>query len=171
MFNTNFKLPVPIGSLCSILILTFTGCIPLLKNNTQPPEVITPQPVVVPVEPEEEVFNPNLKPKEYKKEVARLQRVIVNQPERSEKAKAHFQLASLYASYNNPEKNYQIALKHLNSYITLNPQAKQDYDIQNRLSLLKEITHLSEENALLQQTIEELKILDQQIEKKREKYR
>jgi hypothetical protein len=142
-----------------------------MKNNTQLREVITPTPVVVPVEPEEEVFTPDLKPDEYEKEIARLQRAIVNQPERSEKAKAHFQLASLYTSYNNPEKNYQIALKHLKSYISLAPQDKQDYEVQNRLSLLKKITQLSEDNAKLTQTIEELKILDQQIEQKRERYR
>ena len=157
-------------SLYCFLVVAFTGCIPLLKNNKQPPEVVTPQPVVVPVE-QKEVFTPNLKSNEYKKEIARLQRIIVSQPERSEKAKAHFQLSSLYASYKNPEKNYQIALNHLTSYISLDPQAKQDYDVQNRLSLLKEITGLSEENTRLQQTIEELKILDQQIEQKRERYR
>ena len=168
MFNTNFKLRVPIIPLCSILVFTFTGCIPLLKNNTRPPEVITPP---VPVDPERTVFAPDLKPNEYKKEIARFQRVIVSQPERSDKAKAHLQLANLYASYNNPEKNYQIALKHLTSHISLHPQAKQDSDVQNRLSLLKKIKQLTEENGKLQQTIEELKILDLQIEQKRERYR
>lgn len=170
MFNNNFKVRVLIVSLCYLIVFSFTGCIPFLKNNSQPPEAIIPEPVVTPVQ-QKEVFIPNLKSNEYKKEIARLQRIIVNQPERSEKAKAHFQLASLYASYKNPEKNYQIALQHLTSYISLDSKAKQDYDVQNRLSLLKEITQLSEENTKLQQTIEELKILDQQIEQKRERYR
>jgi hypothetical protein len=159
---------VPIVSLYCLLVFIFTGC--TLKNNPRPPEVITQQPVVVPVK-EEDLLNLNLKPTEYIKEIARLQRIIVSQPERSEKAKAHFQLSSLYASYNNPQKDYQIALHHLKSYISLDPQSKQDYGVKNRLSLLNEIKELSEENAKLKQTIEELKILDQQIEKKRERYR
>ena len=170
MTNQRFNLRVLRVSLCCFLVVAFTGCIPLLKNNKQCPEVLTPQPVVIPVE-QEEVFTPNLKPHEYNKEIARLQRIILSQPARSEKAKAHFQLAGLYASYNNPEKNYLIALQHLKSYISLNSQAKQDYHVQNRLSLLKKISQLSEENIKLQQTIEELKILDQQIEQKRERYR
>ena len=170
MLKNNFKVLVPIVSICYLLVFALTGCIPLLKNHKQTPEVITSRPVSAPVE-QKEAFTPNLKPNEYKKEIARLQRIIVSQPKRSEKEKAHFQLSILYTSYNNPEKNYQLAFNHLNSYISLHPQAKQDYDVQNRLSLLKEITQLSEENTKLQQTIEELKILDQQIEQKRERYR
>ena len=169
MFNQRFKVTLIIRTLCCAQLFLIAGCTLLWQNSRKTPEVITPKPVVATVE--EEVFTPNLKPNEYKKEIARLQRIIVSQPARSEKATAHFQLSSLYTSYNNPEKSYQIALQHLKSYISIDPQAKKDYHVQNRLSLLKEITGLSEENAKLQQTIEELKILDQQIEQKRERYR
>ena len=102
MFNQRFKVTLIILPLCCAQLFLITGCTLLWQNSRKTPEVITPQPVVVPIE--EEVFTPNLKPNEYKKEIARLQRIIVSQPARSEKATAHFQLASLYASYNNPVK-------------------------------------------------------------------
>jgi hypothetical protein len=127
--------------------------------------------VVSTAEQEDEIFPSNLKPGEYEKEIARLQRVILNHPARSEKAEAYFQLAKLYSSYNNPEINYQVALQQLTNYITFHPQARKDYDVQNRLSLLEKITQLSEENTTLKQSIEDLKVLDQQIEQKRERYR
>ena len=111
MLKNNFKVLVPIVPICYLLVSALTGCIPLLKNHKQTPEVITSRPVSAPVE-QKEVFTPNLKPNEYKKEIARLQRIIVSQPERSEKAKAHFQLARLYSSYKNPEKNY-LAIENL----------------------------------------------------------
>ena len=160
-------------ALCYSFLWAITGCTLLGQSNTPcpPPVVCTPQPVEVTTEKEEEISTSNLKPNEYKKEIVRLQRVILNHPERLEKAEAYFQLAKLYASYNNPEINYQVALQLLTNYITFHPQARKDYDVQNRLSLLEKITQLSEENTTLKQSIEDLKILDQQIEQKRERYR
>jgi hypothetical protein len=64
-----------------------------------------------------------------------------------------------------------LALEELNTYISLNPKAAKEYAVQNRLHLLKEIAQLSEKNVKLEQAIEELKLLDQQIEQKRERYR
>ena len=171
MFKQNYTLRVLKTVLCYGFLCALTGCTLLWQNDTPPTVVCPPQSVVVACDHEEEPFTPNLKPAEYQKEIGRLQRVIVSHPTKSEKVEAHYQLAVLYASYNNPEKNYQYALQQLTSYITMHPQAKQDYDVQNRLSLLKKLTQLSDENTTLKQTIEDIKILDQQIEQKRERYR
>ena len=171
MFKQNATLRVLTIALCYGFLSAITGCSLLGQNNTPPPVICPPQPAVVTCDHDEEVFTPKLKPAEYPKEIGRLQRVILSHPTKSEKAEAHFQLAVLYANYNNPEINYQFALQQLTSYITMHPQAKHDYDVQNRLSLLKKLTQLSDENTTLKQTIEDIKILDQQIEQKREQYR
>ena len=104
-------------------------------------------------------------------EIAKLKKVIKSHPERLERIKAHLYLASLYASYKNPGKDYTRALEHLNRYSLLSPKAAKEYDVQNHLYLLRKIEQLSEEKVKLEQAIEELKLLDQQIEQKRERYR
>jgi hypothetical protein len=149
--------------LCGGIVLAIAGCIPLQQSTKETPPVIVQQ--------KEETFTSDRKPGDYSKEIARLKNVIKNPPKRSERVKAHLHLASLYASYKNPNKDYNKALEQLNSYISLNPKAAKEYDVQNRLHLLKEIQRLSEKNVKLEQAIEELKLLDQQIEQKRERYR
>ena len=173
MCNQRPTLRAMTRTLCCGLFFVITGCTLLGQRNTPcpPPVVCPPEPVEITTEQKEEIFSSNLKPGEYEKEIARLQRVILNHPERSEKAEAYFKLAKLYASYNNPDMNYEVALQQLTNYITFHPQAGKDYDVQNRLNLLEKITQLSEENTTLKQSIEDLKILDQQIEQKRELYR
>ena len=169
---------VPV-SVCCGLVLAVTGCIPQQQITRETP------PVIVKQEPKEETFTSDLKPGDYSEEIARLKKVIKSHPERSERVKAHLHLAGLYASYKNPGKDYALALEEINTYISLKPNASQEYDVQNRLHLLREIAQLSEENVKLGQsneelkllnsnlgqTIEELKLLDQQIEQKRERYR
>ena len=153
------------------IILAGAGCIPFQqKAESTPPVVIQ--------EEEAETCRPDLKIVDYRREITRLKEVSKNHSERSERVKAHLHLACLYASYKNPDKDYIKALQHLNRYSALNPQAAKEYDVQNRLHLLSEIEQLSEKNVKLekaiedlQQAIEKLKLLDQQIEQKRERYR
>ena len=172
MFNQRPRSLILLVSLCSGIILAVDGCIPLQQSTRETP------PVIVKQEQKEETFTSDLKPGDYSKEIARLKKVIKTHPDRSERVKAHLHLASLYASYKNPNKDYIKAFHHLNSYSGLNPKAAKAYDVQNRLHLLREIEQLSEKNVKLeqateelQQAIEELKLLDQQIEQKRERYR
>ena len=148
-----------------------TGCITFQQKTDNPPPVIIQ-------EEEVETFTPDLKAVEYSREIARLKKVNKNHSERSERVKAHLHLACLYASYKNPDKDYIKALEHLSRYSVLNPKAAKEYDVQNRLHLLREIEQLSEKNVKfeqaieeLKQAIEELKLIDQQIEQKRERYR
>lgn len=165
MFNQRVRLLVLLVSLCCGIVLAVAGCIPLLQTTKETPPVIVQEEVAV------ETFTPDRKPGEYSKEIARLENVTKNHPKRSVRVKAHLHLAGLYSSYKNPSKDYNKALEHLNSYSALNPKAAKEYDVQNRLHLLRAITQLSERNVKLVQAIEELKLLDQQIEQKRERYR
>ena len=128
---------------------------------------------------------PDLKSGEYSMEITRLKDVIKNNPSQSERIKAHYQLANLYASYKNSEKDYKKALEHLNIYISLDSKAIKQNDLRNCLSLLREVDRLSEElsilnkknlnlnrkNLQLMQTIGKLQTLDFQVEQKRKSYR
>lgn len=165
MCNQRRRLIGVLVSLCCGIVLAVAGCIPQQHITRETP------PVIVKQEPKEKTFTPDLKPGDYGREIARLKSVIKTHPQRSERVKAHLHLAGLYSSYKNPSKDYALALEQLNSYISLNPNAAKEYDVQNRLHLLREIEQLSEKNVKLEQAIEELKLLDQQIEQKRERYR
>jgi hypothetical protein len=128
---------------------------------------------------------PDLKSGEYSMEIMRLKDVIKNNPSQSERIKAHYQLANLYASYKNSKKDYKKALEHLNIYISLDSKAIKQNDLRNCLSLLREVDRLSGElsslnrknlnlnrkNLKLKQTIEKLQTLDFQVEQKRKSYR
>ncbi|MES0445333.1 MAG: hypothetical protein ABUJ92_02200, partial [Desulfobacterales bacterium] len=121
---------------------------------------------------------PDLKSGEYSMEIMRLKDVIKNNPSQSERIKAHYQLANLYASYKNSEKDYKKALEHLNIYISLDSKAIKQNDLRNCLSLLREVDRLSGElsilnrkNLKLTQTIEKLQTLDLLVEQKRKSYR
>jgi hypothetical protein len=111
-------------------------------------------------------------------EIMRLKDVIQNNPSQSEKIKAHYQLANLYSSYKNSEKDYKKALEHLNIYISLDSKALKQNEVWNCLSLLREVDRLSGElsilnrkNLKLMQTIGKLQTLDFQVEQKRKSYR
>ena len=128
---------------------------------------------------------PDLKSGEYSMEIMRLKDVIKNNPSQSERIKAHYQLANLYASYKNSEKDYKKALEHLNIYISLDSKAIKQNDLRNCLSLLREVDRLSGElsilnkknlnlnrkNLQLTQTIGKLQTLDFRVEQKRKSYR
>ena len=172
MYNKRLgRMTAQVALLFGVIVFAAAGCIPFQQKAVDPPPVIVQEEEEVEVEVEVETFTPDLKTVEYSREIARLKKVIKSHPKRSERVKAHLYLASLYASYKNPNKNYNKALEELNRYISLNPKAAKEYDVQNRLHLLREIEQLSEKNVKLEQAIEELKLLDQQIEQKRERYR
>ena len=94
-------------------------------------------------------YTPDLKSGEYSKEIMRLKDVIKNNPSQSERIKAHYQIANLYASYKNSEKDYKKALEHLNIYISLDSKAIKQNDLRNCLSLLREVDRLSGDLSIL----------------------
>ena len=149
------KKMIKISLLCGLILLN-VSCARILQNT----------------------YTPDLKSGEYSMEIMRLKDVIKNNPSQSERIKAHYQLANLYSSYKNSEKDYKKALEHLNIYISLDSKAIKQNDVRNCLSLLREVDRLSGElsilnrkNLKLTQTIEKLQTLDFQVEQKRKSYR
>lgn len=61
------------------------------------------------------------------------------------RANAHLYLSLLHSSHNNPEKNYSKALNELEKYFSLVPSATGNYELQNMLTLLKEINDVKGE--------------------------
>jgi hypothetical protein len=79
----------------------------------------------------------------YAIEIAKLEKIIQEDRDSSEKMRAHLRLAHLYTSYKNPKRNYQKALEHLEIYASLYPPIGDQQDLRDWLSTLKEIERLS----------------------------
>ena len=136
-----------------------------------------------------------LVPEVYISEIKRLNDIIESGSNQKVKmSDIHLQLALLHSSYKNPKRDYNRSLIEIEKYIALEPKAANDYEIQNLLTLLKTIKRgrnkgresnlLSENKELnlrnedltedikeLNETIEKLKQLDVELEKKRKSFK
>ncbi len=92
-----------------------------------------------------ENFSAKLQSDKYTAEINKLERRVQQEADSAKRMQIHFELAQLYLSYKNPKRNYQMALKHLEIYASLNSQAANQHALRNWLSALKEIERLSEE--------------------------
>ena len=122
-------------------------------------------------------YSTRLKPKDFPKEIARLEKIAKTNPDISVQARAHLQLALLHADHKNPFPDYLRAVKGLETFISLEPEGGKADDIQNLLALLKKIelltkenNRIKEENQKMKDIIENMKSLDIQLEQKRKKY-
>jgi hypothetical protein len=102
----------------------------------------------------------------YAKEILELNQVIRNDSKSTEAKNAHLKLVHLYLDHNNRSRNYQAALKHLNSYFILEESAV-DGEMLNWMASLKEIDRLSKQIASQHQQIN--KIQDQLDQSKKAK--
>lgn len=146
----------------------------------------------------QERTNPKDKAAAYSTEIARLETIILKKPESSKKWQAHYQLAQLYISYENPRRNYKKALENLKLYFPHHPTYVDDHDLRNWLLVLKEIQKqspqieyqnkkikqltvklkkskqanraLKKANKTLAMKIDMLKTLDRRVEEKRKNY-
>lgn len=91
----------------------------------------------------QERTNTKYKADEYSTEIARLETIILQNPKSSKRWPAHYQLAQLYISYNNPKRNYKKGLKNLKLYFPHHPASVNDHDLRNWLLVLKEIQNQS----------------------------
>jgi tetratricopeptide (TPR) repeat protein len=80
---------------------------------------------------------------QFAEEISRLEKIIRSDTDLSRKKTAHLQLAELYISFKNPERNYKMALSQLEGYAALDPTFNTQYQIRNWLAALKEIERLS----------------------------
>lgn len=137
----------------------------------------TPAPLHKDAELKDMKFSARLKPKDFSREIARLEKIAKMHSDTSVQARAHLQLAMLFLDYKNPAVNYLRALRELEAYISLNPEGGQTDEIQTWRALLskielltKENNRIKEENQKMNNIIENMKSLDIQLEQKRKKY-
>jgi hypothetical protein len=78
----------------------------------------------------------------YSQEIVNLNQLIQKNSKSSATKEAHYKLARLYSDHNNGNRNYQKALKHLQTYIRMD-DSKVNGDTLNWLASLKEINRLS----------------------------
>jgi len=80
---------------------------------------------------------------------------------------ALFQAACLAAWYDNPRKDYALALQSFEDFLKRYPDHAKAQDARNWLELLKSILEARKENERLNRSIEQLKKLDIRYEEKR----
>lgn len=80
----------------------------------------------------------------------------------------YLRLAAIYVHSNNPNPNYSRALKSIESFIKMNPEAGEMGEIKSFVAILREIVKLEKENKDLNEKIKKLEILDIKIEEIRE---
>jgi len=151
------------------MVLTAAGCAQQqLQTHTTPNNII-------------------LKPEDFSKEIARLG-AITKRGEQPDHIKVHLQLAKLYSHHKNPNPDYLLALKELESYISHDTEGGKADEIQNWLAVLRRLKMIIDEknqiaqehqdtNAKMEQiikenqdmkkTVEQLESLDIRIEEKR----
>jgi len=127
--------------------------------------------------------------KEFSQESTRLGKLAREDPDASVRARSHLRLAFLYLNHKNPQLNYNRALQEMESYVSLAPTEAKTDDIQNWLTVLREVgklqttlekvqktnkslqdevAGLKELNNKMKERIERLTNLDRQMEEKRD---
>ena len=80
---------------------------------------------------------------QFSKEISRIENIIRSDTDPDRKKTAHLQLADLYISFKNPERNYKMALVQLKNYAALDPPLDEPYKVRNWLAALKEMERLT----------------------------
>ena len=145
--------------LYSAFLLVFAGC-SQTQSVLKPPEEIS----------ERESFNINeVRPEDYSEEISRHLDIVDNSQEKDARVDAQLQLARLYSSVVNPERNNKKAVEHLEKYIASIPEANVQYKAKDWLATLKDIERLTQKAKLLSVRVRELKrknkALDDTVEK------
>jgi DNA repair exonuclease SbcCD ATPase subunit len=82
---------------------------------------------------------------EFSRETIRLEKLIQEAADSSDRAKLHRQLAELYTHHQNPGRNYRKALGELEAYLSLAPVEAQTDEAQNWLGVLRELERAKKE--------------------------
>jgi DNA repair ATPase RecN len=82
---------------------------------------------------------------EFSRETIRLEKLIQEEADSSDRAKLHRQLAELYTHHQNPGRNYRKALGELEAYLSLAPVEAQTDEAQNWLGVLRELERAKKE--------------------------
>ena len=151
--------------LYSTFLLVFSGC-SQMQTVLKPPEGISESEEIS----EKESFNINeVRSEDYPEEISRHLDIVDNSQERDARVDAQLQLARLYSSVVNPERNNKKAIEHLEKYIASVPEANVQYKAKDWLATLKDIERLTKKTKLLNVRVRDLKrenkALDDTIEK------
>ncbi len=95
---------------------------------------------------------------QFSKEISRIENIIRSDTDPDRKKTAHLQLADLYISFKNPERNYKMALVQLKNYAALDPPLDEPYKVRNWLAALKEMERLTMAIAGQKKQIENLSL-------------
>jgi len=82
---------------------------------------------------------------EFSRETLRLERIIQEAADSSDRAKLHRQLAELYTHHQNPGRNYGRALRELEAYLSLAPLEARTDEAQNWVWVLRELERAEKE--------------------------
>ena len=88
-------------------------------------------------------------------EIDKLEKKVVETPAGAELQNSHLRLAYLYMSHTNPQRNYSLALRHLNAYLAIAGDAGMRPELTNLQSLLAALTTLERQRDICDQEIEE----------------
>ena len=112
--------------------------------------------------------NPPTSEKEYSREIVELKNVVQQNSNTGETKKAHLELAHMYSSHKNPQRDYQKALEHLRAYVAIESSSTNEETL-NWMATLKEIDRLSEEIARMQKQLEESNQATQALQRTNQK--
>ena len=107
-----------------------------------------------------------LKPEDYAVEIEKYTRIIQSDFHLDIQQHAHLYLASLYFSPMNPDRNYELALKHLETYALFDPEFVNGVDPRLLLAAIIEIKRISTQREVqskqLRGLYQDLEILQRQ---------
>jgi hypothetical protein len=76
---------------------------------------------------------------EFSREISRLEKISTEDPDPSVRAKSHLQLGRLYTHYKNPQRDYLKGCQEFEAYLALVPADRKNDDLQDWISVLKEL--------------------------------
>ena len=93
---------------------------------------------------------------EFSRETVRLETLIQEAEDPSDRAKLHHQLAELSTHHQNPGRNYGKALREFEAYLSLAPVEARTDEAQNWLGALRELDRAEKETVQLTEKLENL---------------
>jgi TolA-binding protein len=105
--------------------------------------------------------------KRYKEAAAAYRKIVADAPGSALAADALFELALVQAHHDNPHRDYVQAIQTFDQFIRRYPDSNKTAEAQIWVSVLKTVQELKKENAILNESIEQLKRLDIRHEERR----
>jgi outer membrane protein assembly factor BamD (BamD/ComL family) len=105
--------------------------------------------------------------KKYSEAIAAYDKIAKDSPRSELGARALYDAAFTRAFYDNPRKDYVLALQGFDEFLRVYPDNERAHDARNWRSVLKMVQELKKENEHLINSIEELKRIDIRHEEKR----